>query len=140
MAHPPFTTTDHTADLGLEFYGKDLGDLLVNAGAALTACLTDPETLSAREERCFSTEGGDREELMVNVLRELLYLANGHGFLTKRVIIDSLGEQQCSGRALGETFDAGRHTITKELKAVTYHGARVTDDAGGLKGQVILDV
>ncbi|MCK9229507.1 MAG: archease [Syntrophales bacterium] len=141
MAHPPYTITDHTADLGLEFYGTDLEDLFENAGAALTACMTDPETLSFREEYFFSAEGGDREELMVNVLRELLYLANGRGFLTKRVIIDHLDEHRCSGRVLGETFDADRHAITQELKAVTYHGARVTGgDAGGLKGQVILDV
>lgn len=140
MGYPPYRVTDHTADLGLEFYGKDMEDLLQNAGAALTACMTDPETVSPEEEHFFSTEGEDREELLVNVLRELLYLANGNGFLTKRVIIDHLEDRHCSGRALGEPFDADRHTLTLELKAVTYHGVRVTSDSRGLRGQVILDV
>lgn len=140
MDHSSYHTTDHTADLGLEFYGKDLGDLLENACVALTACLTDPETVSPRGEHSFSADGEDREELLVNVLREILYLANGHGFLTKRIIIDHLDNRSFSGRARGEPFDADRHTLAMELKAVTYHGARITDYAEGLRGEVILDV
>lgn len=140
MGHSSYRVTDHTADLGLEFYGKDLGDLIEKACVALTVCLADPETVSSREEHSFSAEGEDREELLVNVLREILYLANGHGFLTKRILIDHLDNRSFSGRARGAPFDADRHTLRMELKAVTYHGARITEYAGGLKGEVIIDV
>ena len=138
--HPPYRITEHTADLGLEFRGKNPGALFERAGAALMDCLTDRRSLSVREYREFSAEGGDLEEVLVNFLRELLYLVNGRGFLIQRIVIDQLDERRVSGRAGGEPFDARRHVFTKEIKAVTYHGARITEDAAGLRGQVILDV
>ncbi|MDD5476028.1 MAG: archease [Syntrophales bacterium] len=140
MGHPPFRTLDHTADIGLEFYGKDLAELFKNAGNALMDCLVERKGLSLKEYRNLSAEGGDSEELLVNFLRELLYMANGQGFLTKHIKIDHLDERMFSGMAGGEIFDAERHYLKMELKAVTYHGAIISEEKGQLKGRIIIDV
>ena len=43
-----YKTFDHTADLGIEVYGKDQRELFVNAGRALFDLITDLDKIEAK--------------------------------------------------------------------------------------------
>jgi SHS2 domain-containing protein len=131
---------DHTADLGLEIYGTDEKELFLNAAFAVFDTMTELDHVSAHEKRHFSVEGSDREDLLINFLREILYMYNGEGFLLKDSSISDIGNRHVIGTVRGEVFDPEKHRIKMEIKAVTYHQIEVGKTPHGWKGRVIFDV
>jgi SHS2 domain-containing protein len=45
-----------------------------------------------------------------------------------------------SARAFGEPIDPSRHRMAHEVKAITYHGLRVTPVGSGWQADVIVDI
>ena len=140
MARPPYRLFEHTADLGVEIYGTDEGDLFRNAAGALLDILTDARLVHARDQWEICAEGGDPEELLVNFLREILYKFNGEGLLLKECVISEIGNNHVKGTVKGEPFVPGRHGMNMEIKAVTYHGTEIRKTDEGWTGRVVLDV
>ncbi len=131
---------DHTADLGLECTGSSMADLLERAGEALGGCVFERSGIRAVEERVITADGSDPEELLVNFLREVLFLINGEAFLPKRLAVVSIGDRSVSCRVDGEPRDPERHAPIREIKAVTYHGVTIEESRGMLTARVVLDV
>ena len=131
---------EHTADLGLEIYGQSLPELFTNAAYALFDLVTALHRVRPTERRIIAVSGTDREDLLVNYLREVLYLYNGKGLLLSDFMITDMEEKSLRGEVGGETFDASRHIIKKEIKAVTYHQASVLQTSTGWTGRIIVDV
>ena len=135
-----YRTFDHTADLGLEIYGRDDKELFSNAAFALFDTITDIESIAYGEKRTVRTEGSDREDLLVNFMREILSLFHIEGFLTGRFVVHKLDENSLAGEAEGEIFDSKKHCINMEIKAVTYHQVQIAPTSDGFMGRVICDV
>lgn len=140
MTGKTFRLFDHTADLGIEVFGETLKALFAHAALALVSLTTDPEKIISIAERHFAVEGEDRADLFINFLREVLYIINGEGFLPCEVSLDEMQPNYLQATVRGEYFDAQRHRIHKEIKAVTYHQASVEQGPKGWKGRVIFDV
>ena len=135
-----YSVFDHTADLGLEIYGKDEKELFSNAAFALFDIITNIDDVDIEEERNLVVEGSDREDLLVNFLREILYMFNGEGLLLREVFISELDSHHLVGEVRGEYFDQDKHRINEEIKAVTYHQVGVQETPKGWKGRIICDV
>jgi len=135
-----YRTFDHTADLGIEVYGRTIEELFANASFALYDVMSDIRHTEQREERGIQTGGSDWADLLVNFLRETLYLFNGEGWLVQACRIDSITNYAVKAVVAGEAFDPSRHTVKMEIKAITYHQAAVLETATGWKGRVICDV
>lgn len=131
---------DHTADMGVEIYGKTIPELFANAAFAVFDIITDLRCVRTTEERQLVIEGSGREDLLVNFLREILYLVNGEGLLLKECKIREFDRNRLEIKVCGEQFDPARHRINTEIKAVTYHQAAVTETPDGWIGRVIFDV
>ncbi len=140
MTGKTFRLFDHTADLGVEVFGETETALFAHAALALVALTADLEKIAPLSERHFSVQGEDRAELFVNFLREILYLINGERFLPCEVHFDEFQPGFLRVKIRGESFDAGKQIIFKEIKAVTYHQAKVEQTRKGWKGRVIFDV
>jgi SHS2 domain-containing protein len=140
MTEETFHLFDHTADLGIEFFGRTQAELFVHGALALTSQITDPDAITPALEKCIVVEGMDRTDLLINYLREVLFLINGTGFLPRTIRIDVLQKRRLRATLHGELFRAGKHRIHKEIKAVTYHQASIVKTTGGWKGRVIFDV
>jgi SHS2 domain-containing protein len=131
---------DHTADLGVEIYGKTVKDLFANAAFAVFDILTDLNRVRVIEEKKITVEGEGWEDLLINYLREVLYLFNGEGLLLKEFSIIDIDPQHLRGKVSGEVFDPLKHRMNKEIKAVTYHQITVRETPDGWVGRVIFDV
>ncbi len=131
---------DHTADLGLEIYGKTVKELFANAAFAVFDSITDLQCVSSTVAREIIVEGEGWEDLLVNYLREVLYMFNGEGLLLKECAIIEIDPQHLQGRVSGELFNPSKHRINTEIKAVTYHQITVRETPEMWTGRVILDV
>ena len=131
---------DHTADLGIEVYGSNLGNLFENAGYAMFDVITDINRLNALSETSVNISGEDWPDLMVNWLRELLYLWTGRGLLVKTINIISISEYTLSANVKYEPYVSDRHLLKSELKAVTYHQVKVEEKNSEWEARIIFDV
>ena len=131
---------DHTADLGVELSAATVEELYAAAVFALFDLLTDLSTVRAGIAREIIVTGKDQADLLVNFLREVLYLWNGEGFLIKTCLAREATPQRLKALLRGEFFDPSRHGIKQEIKAVTYHQATVCETGEGWGAKVVFDV
>ena len=138
-----FRYFDHTADLGLEIFGEDPAALFRNAGEALYDALVQGVAVGAPEEphdRAIEIQGDDWADLMVNWLKELLYLFNGDQRVVVRIRIESLSENALKAVVASEAFSPDRHQVGQEIKAVTYHQIQAGPDGDRWLARVIVDI
>jgi len=132
---------DHTADLGIEVTGRTKRELFTNAALSLMDIVVERKgTPSGGKEKALTVEGSDPADLLINFLREILYIFNG-----KAMIVEDCNIQECSNQRLVaklrvEPYNKEKYSIKTELKAVTYHGLRVERTKSGWKVRVIFDV
>lgn len=129
---------DHTADIGFEVEAGSLEALFASAGRALFDLIAAPG--AGAEEIRLSVSGDDWPDLMYRWLRELFYLWSGKGRLVAGIRIVSLVPYEIEAVAEAEPFDAARHRIRNEIKAVTYHQLAVDRSGAGWRARVILDM
>ncbi len=135
-----YSLIEHTADLGMEFFGHDMKALFISAAEGIFDEITEREDLSCTESFEIEVEGADREDLLIDWLRELLYLHQVKGMLLKRFSISKIDDRRLRGTAEGEVFNAGRHIIKREVKAATYHDLSISEKEGQWTARVIFDL
>lgn len=138
---------DHTADIGVEICGRTKKELFVHAAEALFDILIEKNgwenqatdwTKLRRKIR--TLDGADVEDLLINFLRELLYLFNGAGWVVDHCIMAECGNKRLVVQLSVEPYNKKKHLIRTEIKAVTYHGLSVTKTKAGWKARVVFDV
>ena len=97
------------------------------------------DVVEAREQPDLHIEGTDRELLLFDWLKELLYrFDTSHVLLSKfQVHVEKSG---LSAAAWGEPLDPARHALAHEVKAITYHGLRLEQTPDGWLAEVIVDI
>lgn len=142
MKSKKYELFEHTADIGLHIYGKDLQELFAAAAEALMAQLTDPGRIKPAEEREIELEEESPEELLRSWMTELLYLYTSEGWLCATAAFKSLTQNSLAALARGEKADEARHEITGEVKAVTWHLLKIErlEPERILRATVVLDV
>ena len=130
---------DHTADFGIRVFGADAADLFRNGALALTDLMTDVRLVKSTHACHVTVSGDDWQDLMVNWLRELLYLWAGEQKLIRDVDIESIREGEIRAIVRFEAYSPKRHVLKNEIKAVTYHQIQVFDSGKGWQAQIIFD-
>lgn len=141
---------DHTADIGCEVYGRSKKELLTHAVEAMFDILIDqpaghlpnvaPAETAKWQEKTIAIDGGDWEDLLMNFLRESLYLFNGEGWIVRHCLIDQLNSKKMIVRFQGEPYNRKKHSLKTEIKAVTYSGLSIKKSKSGWRAKVIFDV
>ncbi len=135
-----YETFDHTADLGLRIRAADLNTLFAEAARALFATLVeDIDTVAPVRQLDVTIAGKDRDYLLFDWLKELLYHFDAEHLLLSRFEV-RIGDDGLQGSAWGEPLDRARHHLANEVKAITYHGLRVEPDADGWLAELIVDI
>jgi len=131
---------DHTADLGFRIRAADLDTLFAEAGACLLASMVDvPSAVVAKISQTVAIEGTDREYLLFDWLRELLARSDEARMLWCRFDV-SVTPAGLTATISGEPFDPARHLLSREVKAITYHGLKIENVTGGFLAEVIVDI
>ena len=131
---------DHTADVGLHVFGTDPSEVFATAARAMFDIMVSPESVHAVQSLSLQVEGADWPDLMVNWLRELLYLWSGRGLLVHSVDILDIGAQRITADVAVDSYDPARHALGSEIKAVTYHQITVKRKLTGWEARIIFDI
>ena len=128
------------SELAVRIVGNSQADLFANSAFALFDVMTDLEKIEVKERLPLEVEGADRDDLMVNWMRELLYLYQGSGYLLKEFQIREVKDTLVKADVCGEKIDPDRHDMKKEITAVAYHQSRMEKTGNQWTAQLIFEV
>lgn len=131
---------DPTADCGIQVFGKDVKALFENAGLALFDLIAGTNRMKTAVEIPVQVSGSDWADLMVNWLRELLYLWTGKELLIKEIEVEAISEHHLRAVLRADTFNSKKHRLNLDIKAVTYHRMMVSQTPDGWEAIVVFDV
>lgn len=130
----------HGADMGVRGVGNSKEEAFEQAALALTAVITEPTSVSAKECVEVACEAPDDELLLVNWLNSLVYEMAIRKMLFSRFEV-SIDGKRLQGKAWGEAIDIAKHEPAVEVKGATCTALRVRqDDVGTWIAQCIVDV
>ncbi len=143
-----FEVIEHTADMGIKAYGKDLSELFTNAAYGMASLITDLEKVNPKDSKDISLEAENREELLVSWLNEIIYLSASKSMLFSKFEVSEMDERHLKAKIFGEEFDTTRHQIETEFKAATYHRLKISNLKGDnstfpegiLQAEIIFDI
>jgi len=135
----PFEVFDHTADVGIIAYGRDLAELFANAARGMFHFIIDPSAVQERERRTRTVEADDLEGLLVAWLNDLLVVLNGDGFIPAAFVVEEVTPTRLRAVLAGEPVDPERHRFRMDVKATTYHLLQIRQD-GGWSARLIFDI
>lgn len=137
----PYEIIEHTADVGLRIYGKDLKELFAHAAIGLGDLMTDISKVSIKEEQRIQLKGEDVGDLLLKWLREILFLFSAQHKIFKEVTFHQLTEKELDATVKGEIFNPAIHDQKCEVKAVTYHQFKLErQKTGTWIAEVIFDI
>ncbi len=131
---------NRSSDLVIKVFGKTQAELFANSAFALFDLMTDVEKVQVRDHLPLEVEGVDRNDLMVNWMRELLYLFQGSGYLLRDFQIRDVKENYVRCEVSGEKFDPDRHEIQRDIRSVAYHQSRMEKTGDQWTAQLIFEL
>lgn len=139
-----FEFLEHTADLYIVAYGKNLGEAFENAAVAMFEGMTDSNKIQPKLKDRVEVEGQDEQALLYNWLEALLVKFDVTGNLYSHFKISGI-EKTPDGFRLraeiwGEPFDEHKHLSKVGVKAVTYHRMEILKKPNVVTVKFILDI
>ncbi len=129
-----------SSELAIKVFGKSQADLFANSAFALFDLITDVDKVEMRDRLPLEVEGADRDDLMVNWMRELLYLYQGSGYVLKEFKVLEAKEAYVRGEVSGEKYDPDRHEMRREFRSVVHHKSRMEKTGDQWTAQVIFEL
>jgi SHS2 domain-containing protein len=135
MASPGYEEVDHTADIALRVWGKDLQTFLEQAAEGMYDLVGIEFAPDSSIDITFDLQQGPSETILVDFLSELLYLLEERAQVFHTFSFD-IGTDQISIRAIcSKVLSIDRH-----IKAVTFHNLNIEKTAKGLEATITFDV
>lgn len=131
---------EHTADYGIKVWAKDKEMLFKKCAEILENSMVDIEKIEGKILKEFEIEGENDEELLLELLKELLFIFDTEGFVFKEIDVKFRGKNKLKVKGKGEVFNPQKHRRKLGIKAVTYHNFYLKEKNGGFETQIIFDV
>jgi SHS2 domain-containing protein len=140
IPQPRWQLLPHGSDIGVRGIGRSKAEAFEQAAVALTAIITNPATVAAKEPIEVNCTAPDEELLFVEWLNALICEMATRNMLFARfeVRIDALS---LTGKAWGEAIDIDRHEPGVEIKGATCTELKVARELNGeWCAQCVVDV
>jgi len=131
-----FEEVEHTADIALRVWGRDLAELFVNAAYGMACQMADLDEADRAVERSIELEAYDAETLLVAWLGELLYLHERDGCVFTD--FDMLEVTPTRLRAVARGGPVREHR--RHIKAVTFSDLKIVYTDEGYETTIVFDV
>ena len=130
-----FEEIPHTADWSIHVWADDLVGLLAESARGMNWLAGVELADGPREKRTFETGGPDGESLLVAFLSELVYYAEQENMGFDNFVIEIKHD-----RLKVEMEGAPLKSLSKTIKAVTWHKLEIQETARGLEVEIVFDV
>ena len=130
----------HVADVGVRGFGNTMARAFEQAALAMTAVITEPESVRTRQAVDISCRASDPEILLADWLNALVFEMATRRMLFSRFEVVIEGDR-LNGTAHGEPVEVARHHPAAEVKGATLSELEVRQDENGVwHAQCIVDV
>jgi SHS2 domain-containing protein len=129
----------HEADIGLRGTGSDKARAFEAIALALTAVVTDPDTVAARETIEIECSAPGAELLLVDWLNALIFEMSVRNMLFGEYEV-TITDGELSAKATGEPVSRSKHRPAVEVKGATYTSLAVTETDEGWVAECVVDV
>jgi len=130
-----FEEIPHTADWSIRVWAEDITGLLVESARGMYWLAGTELAGEPRVTITFEAEEPDSESLLVAFLSELVYYAE-----QENLGFDDFDIQINDGRLKAELGGAPLKSLSKVIKAVTWHNLEIKKTARGLEVEIVFDV
>ena len=130
-----FKEIEHTADWELKVWANDISTLFEQAALGMYSLAGSRLKLKPRISRTIELQNIDKESLLVDFLSELLYFTE-----VEEIGFDTFELQFDENTLIATLYGAPVDTISKDIKAVTYHNLEILEEADGLEVSIVFDV
>ena len=135
-----YRLTPRQSEIAVRISGNSQADLFANSAFALFDVMTDVEKVDIKDRVPLEVEGADRDDVMVNWMRELLYLYQGSGYLLKEFHILEAKDTLVKAEVCGEKIDPDRHEINREILGIAYQQSRMQKTGDQWTAQLIFEI
>ena len=137
MSSAEFRYIEHVSDAMVEAYGRTLGEAFAHSARALVNLVCNVSKVDPHEIVSIETTGFDRKSLLYNWLEKVLLV-----LLIDNIILAKFevkikrhkDKYHLFSTCKGDNFLLQKHEYKVEVKAITYHGMKISDK----KGKVII--
>ena len=135
-----FEILDHTADIGLQGYGKTLEELFAHMALGMFSLIAETTTIQPMASIPILAQAEGPELLLAAWLREILFAAARDQMVFVNCRVHQVMPAGMTGEVTGEVADPQRQTIFREIKAVTQHALSVRQEGDLWTARVLFDV
>lgn len=135
-----FKFFDHTADIGMNAFGRTRKELFSNAAEGMFSMITEMEAVRTEKKKEIFVREEGYDMLLREWLSELLTIYNIKNIVFREFLVKRISEKFVEAEARGEEIDLRRHRIKTEIKNVTYHNLSVKRKNGIYEASIIFDV
>lgn len=132
------------ADLAFDASGDSLQELFYGATCAVIEAMAEPTTVGATWRQAIERTDEDPAELLFDWLSDLVYWKDAAGVVFSRSELtltrQDHGCWNLMGVLYGESVNGSAQTLRADVKGITKHLYRLSQDGGGWTVRVVLDV
>jgi SHS2 domain-containing protein len=134
--HSRFEEVEHTADIAIRVWGRDLAELFANAAYGMACQLGSADSVEQSTEQLVELETYDTETLLVSWLGELLYLSEREESIFADFELLEITPTRL--RAIARGGPMGEHK--QHIKAVTFSDLEIVRTEAGYETVIVFDV
>jgi SHS2 domain-containing protein len=137
----PFEDLGHIADLGVRVRGRSAEEALGRMALALGSLLAGGEPVPEEAEERMAVAGGPGlAGTAVALLRELLFRFSTRRTIPAAIEVLRLDEAGAEAAVRWGRYHPERHAEGRDVKAVTWHRARLEPEGDGWVAEMVFDV
>jgi SHS2 domain-containing protein len=133
--HMGYEEIPHTADWSIRVWADDLPGLLAESARGMNEMAGVEQRNTPRVTRIFVAEGLDDEDMLVGFLTELVYYAEQENLGFDQFDIE-VNDDRLKVYMEGSVLKS----LSKAIKAVTYHNLKIEQTGRGLETVIVFDV
>jgi SHS2 domain-containing protein len=143
MSSAEFRYIEHVSDAMVEAYGRTLGEAFAHSARALVNLVCNVSKVDPDKIVSIETTGFDRKSLLYNWLEKvLLVLLIDNIILVKFEVKIKRHKDKYHlfSTCKGDNFLRQKHEYKVEVKAITYHGMKISDKKGKVIVRFLVDL
>ncbi len=140
-----FEFKDHTADVSVKSWGRNLEEAFSQTALSLMATITpNLKKISTNVEKEIEIESEDKYALCFDFLSEFLYIFDVEELVFSYISVKSIEKIEdkfkLNAVVRGEKFDKDKHEIGTEVKGITYSFMNIEEKKNKVEIDIVFDV
>ena len=145
MKQSGYKFVDHTADVQVKSWGRNLEQAFAQTAYSLMATITpDLNKINPKIEKVLKVEAEDKEALLFDFLSEFLYIFDVKELVFSEIEVKRIKKvnEQFELQAIlkGEKFDKNKHDSGIEVKAITYSFMKIEEELNKVEIDIVFDI